>query len=76
MHTDELSRVDQCVFGGLLRETVEKCILTNYLGWINVCSADSYATPTPVPLFGELWERLLLSVMVLGFAALGLYMRR
>ncbi|MCP1635089.1 MULTISPECIES: hypothetical protein [Burkholderiales] len=34
------------------------------------------ATPTPVPLFGELWERLLLSVMVLGFAALGLYMRR
>jgi hypothetical protein len=21
---------------------VEKCILTNYLGWINVCSADSY----------------------------------
>jgi len=27
-------------------------------------------------MFGELWERLLLSVMVLGFAALGLYMRR
>ena len=44
---------------------------------INVTVAvEVPATPTPVPLFGELWERLLLSVMVLGFAALGLYMRR
>lgn len=34
------------------------------------------ATATPVPLFGELWEKLLLSLMMVGVSALLLRMRR
>ncbi|WP_198971387.1 Lcl C-terminal domain-containing protein [Xylophilus sp. ASV27] len=37
---------------------------------------QSQSSPTPVPLFGALWEKLLLSLMVVGVSALCLRMRR
>ena len=60
-------------------------IVASYSGDANYPAVQSAAftqtvsaapVASPVPLFGELWEKLLLSLMVVGVSALCLRMRR